>query len=390
MGKFIRRLFTLSLLGLLVYGGYRYAWVGQQLLENQKLPAEEKVYVSLLEEREHIILAGYGLDGQSFPELWKNIMYTHGDLFFVNTQYEYLMLGDHILAVTPTYDLQGEPLLQARVDYEADLQEILAGISPQWTDLEKALYLHDYLCMHYAYDTSLTRYTAAEMLRQHLGVCQSYTLLYHDLLSACGIEADYRVSHEMNHTWNTVRLDGQLYHVDVTYDDPTADRPGRALHRYFLVSDQSIAEDHKLSPQDEACADTRYDDALWQSVSSGFVPVGDTFYFLKGANIYAWRDGQAPKPIHTILSTWFTSRGDQSYWEGNFSVLWATETELLYNTSDAVLALNPVSGAVRTLYTHSGPDSIYGFTYSPGTLTLRLGTSPNEDGRSLTVNNIRA
>ena len=49
----------------------------------------------------------------------------------------------------------------------------------------------------------------------------------------------------MNHIWNLIKIDGKWYHVDVTWDDPIMDKPGRVKHDNFLRSDDGIKDtDH--------------------------------------------------------------------------------------------------------------------------------------------------
>ena len=37
-------------------------------------------------------------------------------------------------------------------------------------------------------------------------------------------------SEVINHAWNLIKLDGEWYQVDVTWDDPVWDRLGRVCH----------------------------------------------------------------------------------------------------------------------------------------------------------------
>ena len=46
------------------------------------------------------------------------------------------------------------------------------------------------------------------------------------------------------HAWNLVQLDGQWYHLDVTWNDPLPDRGNEVRYGYFLVSDTHLARDH--------------------------------------------------------------------------------------------------------------------------------------------------
>jgi len=114
-------------------------------------------------------------------------------------------------------------------------------ISAGMSDFEKALALHDWLILHADYDTDYCFYGAEGVLIYGKGVCQSYADAYAMLLEKVGIAVKTVVSTAMDHAWNLVRLDGEWYHVDCTWDDPIG---GREYHEYFGLSDELMKEDH--------------------------------------------------------------------------------------------------------------------------------------------------
>lgn len=354
----------------------------RDLFGSRTTDCEELLYTALYEERDSIGLAGYRLTPEELSEHWSHVMHDNAELFYVADRYEYKSIGGMVLSVHPIYAVSGDELTLARQVYGDIIQDILDTVHPDWTELQTALYLHDYLCSHYAYDDSLSRYTAYELLTEGKGVCQAYTLVYDALLTTCGMESSYVISREMNHSWNVVTIDGKQYNVDVTYDDPSPDRLGKAAHTHFLLSDTKLSDDHSYSPEEGfgQCTDSFYDEkAIWENVSTAFVPVGKDFYFIKSGALYRW-DGSQSHYIDTIYATWFTDRGDQSYWRGNYSALAVYEGKLLYSKPDCIMSYDPTSGKFEVFYEHSyGPD-IYGFQIKDGQLLLQLSTSPNEEG----------
>lgn len=93
-----------------------------------------------------------------------------------------------------------------------------AVIRPGMSDYQKALALHNWLIFNANYDYSYSHYSASGVLLDGLGVCQSYSEAYRLLLNAVGIQNDMESG--ANHVWNMILLDGEWYHVDVTWDDP--------------------------------------------------------------------------------------------------------------------------------------------------------------------------
>lgn len=121
-------------------------------------------------------------------------------------------------------------------------------------DRAKLLALHDWLIVHCAYDLSVEDeeamdgadypFTAAGALIDGSAVCMGYARAYQMLCGAAGIEVFLVVSEGMNHAWNGIVLDGELLFIDCTYDDPVPDRPGEAIHEYFLVGAEKLRETH--------------------------------------------------------------------------------------------------------------------------------------------------
>lgn len=113
------------------------------------------------------------------------------------------------------------------------------------TEYAKALWLHDWLLNQLEYDRSFKWSSAESALTRHLGTCQAYQSAYSQLLNATGIEnAETRDTGDA-HTWNAIKLDGEWYQVDCTWDDSSKhwyDFDQRRL--YFGLTDELMAVAH--------------------------------------------------------------------------------------------------------------------------------------------------
>lgn len=118
---------------------------------------------------------------------------------------------------------------------------VAACITEDMTEFEKALALHDWLINNADYSSYRTFFGAEGVLVYGEGVCQSYASAYGMLLDKVGISHYPVVSAEMDHAWNLVQLDGEWYHVDVTWDDPVG---GEERHLYFGLTDELMGADH--------------------------------------------------------------------------------------------------------------------------------------------------
>ena len=114
------------------------------------------------------------------------------------------------------------------------------------SDYAKALWLHDWLLEQLDYDDFLKWSSSESALTRGTGTCQAYESAYAMLLTAAGIEnAETRDTYD-GHTWNAMKLDGEWYQVDCTWDDSNAnfyDFDNR--HLYFGLTDELMAIAHK-------------------------------------------------------------------------------------------------------------------------------------------------
>ncbi|WP_187434430.1 transglutaminase domain-containing protein [Paenibacillus methanolicus] len=128
-------------------------------------------------------------------------------------------------------------------------------VEPGMSDYEKELAIHDYLVLHTAYDEANYRqgtvpddsYSAYGALVKGIAVCQGYANAANLLLNMAGIEAHIvtgTVGGEP-HAWNKIRLEGDYYNLDVTWDDPVPDKQGRVYYGYFNVTDEELRQDHE-------------------------------------------------------------------------------------------------------------------------------------------------
>ena len=95
------------------------------------------------------------------------------------------------------------------------------------------------------YDSSLKWSSAESALTRGLGTCQSYESAYSSLLTKAGIENAETRDTADGHTWNAVKLDGDWYQVDATWDDSDNNWYGfDQRHLYFGLTDELMAIAH--------------------------------------------------------------------------------------------------------------------------------------------------
>ena len=113
------------------------------------------------------------------------------------------------------------------------------------SEYEKALWLHDWLLDQLEYDKTLKWSSAESALTRGLGTCQSYESAYAKLLTAAGIENSETRDTYDGHTWNAMKLDGQWYQTDCTWDDSSDNWYSFDQRRlYFGLTDELMTIAH--------------------------------------------------------------------------------------------------------------------------------------------------
>ena len=113
------------------------------------------------------------------------------------------------------------------------------------SEYAKALWLHDWLLDQLEYDKTLKWSSAESALTRELGTCQSYESAYAKLLTAAGIENGETRDNYDGHTWNAMKLDGQWYQTDCTWDDSSDNWYSfDQRHLYFGLTDELMAIAH--------------------------------------------------------------------------------------------------------------------------------------------------
>lgn len=112
------------------------------------------------------------------------------------------------------------------------------------SDYDVALWLHDWVINRFDYDYSLQWDSEYSGLLLDKGTCESYQRIYASLLNRMGIE---NARMEGNgHTWNAVKIDGQWYQIDPTWDDAEGDYYAGVddQHLFFALTDELMALAH--------------------------------------------------------------------------------------------------------------------------------------------------
>ena len=184
--------------------------------------------------------------------------YANPQYYFISNRYSVGRSGSTLYWAFEVYPafVNGNERARATKEFKGSVEEALAEVFAAGEDLqERALAAHDWVIGKVNYDQNymdeeidfseyeLTAYTqsAYSTFCMDATVCAGYTLAYELLCNAAGIDTVSVTS--KTHAWNKVRLYGNWYQVDCTWDDGgTVDGVDRTYYDYFDRSDAYLTE----------------------------------------------------------------------------------------------------------------------------------------------------
>lgn len=264
------------------------------------------------------------------------------------------------LAVKPGYT---KAIYQKQLDFcEKELTKIIASIPKNSSDLQKIVYIHDYLVSKYSYDTSYSIYDMYGFLSQKTGVCQAYTHVFKAIMDRLGIECHTAVSREDNHIWNVVKLGGKYYYIDCTSDDPIYDRPGSARHTNLLLSYNAlIAQENHTNPQNEpshlsyTCNDTTFESSALTLTNGVIFEYGGDRYGVTATLPQKIIKYNSDFSSYTTVATYSSGYTSASY---NVSVVKIGE-EIYFNDVKTLVKYNLRTGTKTVVATFSSVQQIF-------------------------------
>ncbi len=273
----------------------------------------------------------------------------------LNSWSYYTNAAGYVTRIEFSYRMTVEEYRAARIEVDAWANEVLSLTDPTFTDFEYALFFHDYIVMNYDYDTELMEgRTAYMMIKSRYGVCMAYTLLYGLLLDKVGIDNTISYSDAMNHVWNLVKIDGEWYHADLTWDDPVGNAPGQVLHDNFLRSDSGIgAEGHYSFYSKYACTSAKYDTAAYIDAESSYAHVNGNWYYLDsdsdGGDLYVTSDPTVKGTVFMNMDLrWNTYDGIYHYLSCQ-STLISVGNHLYMNTDHKLIRIDAASRETKVI-----------------------------------------
>lgn len=316
--------------------------------------------------------------------------------YFVESSYNYNWDGTYIGYYMPQYNMAPEKVEKCNSQIENEVNKAVKAAAAMKTDIEKIMYVHDYLVdtIDYDNDGANNQNNIYGALFLHSTMCVGYSSAFTYILGKLGIKSYIVTSDSLGHAWNLVYLDGKYYNVDCTWDDPTISNinlmsdPLSGYGRYlnFMCSDTRLYNsDHNssdwmvngYSAKGYAVSET-YDSFFWRDYES-LNRYSDGFWYHDYSNEYSGTVSSIGfsvdkiKFIDNIHYTIETVRTISTYWqpeEGYFypdfySTIQNIDNSVYYMKADGIYRLNPngnTDGSEDILiFKNPGNDNIYDF-----------------------------
>ena len=284
---------------------------------------------------------------------------------------------------------------------EKATKDALSGISPEMNDVEKALVLYEYLKLHTAFDyenykndsVPESSYTIEGALVNGKAVCQGFTLAYGYLLNKVNIENKYVTSSTMKSCWNMVKIDGEWYHVDTTWElhGFRYNTLGWVSHLCFMISDKlniqyahSNWESYDSDPVPVASSN-KYDNYFWQFTNTSIWYQDGKWYYMNKNGINCREIYDTSERLIKKLSIKWHSVGDSAYdyWDENYAKLMLCDGYLYYNEPDAIYRFDldkfTTKKVAKVKYIGWWSEIyafLYGFAYLQGRFWIEAQTDP--------------
>jgi hypothetical protein len=205
----------------------------------------------MLNLRDEVMIPDYSGDSEAPIDIMYQVLDEHPEIFYFQAQGSVLWSNGRF-ELKYKYSKDQIRAMQSRLSNK--VSEILKeNIRTGSSSLAKELAIHDYLISHVKYDIDNYNhgtipeldYTAYGCLINGTCVCDGYSKAMQLLLTEAGIECRRITGNagDGSHAWNMVKLDGQWYHVDVTWDDPVPDTSA-LRYTYFNQPDSVMSKDH--------------------------------------------------------------------------------------------------------------------------------------------------
>lgn len=235
----------------------RYVWAGEahssyayNAIDKRLRPAYDDIVEACLALQDKVNTIS--LTGEELELIFQAISRDYPIISWLGQQYSYTadFHGGTTLVIEYNMSKEDADIILSKLNGYTTL--MLSDISPDMTDYEKAMRVHDKLINEVTYDLEApNQREVAGALIDKRATCQGYARAYQFLTLKLGLECTVIFGDAGEpHAWNAVRLGDSYYYVDVTFDDRSLTSGSDYLSREFLFQDgETMALTHTPSAE---------------------------------------------------------------------------------------------------------------------------------------------
>ncbi len=182
----------------------------------------------------------------------------HPEVFWLTNRYTYGTAGNQSVVQLYSY-VSGEECAQRIAAFNDAVNKLVAGIPNGLKEYHLEKYIHNTVLDGCVYadgvktsEDGWEEFTSYGALVNGSAVCEGYAHAMCLLLNKVGLDCYYANGYGENapHMWNTVKINGEWYHLDATWDDNE-----NAFFNYFNLNDTQIQSDHIIEKNIEEVKD---------------------------------------------------------------------------------------------------------------------------------------
>ncbi len=263
------------------------------------------------------------LSARELADVYFTLRLDHPEIFYTVT-FSYRHYPDSAnIELLPVYLFAKDKIREHRNQLDARIKK-LARAAEGMTEAEKELYIHDFILNNVHYDKLKKEYSHEIIgsLCNGTAVCEGMAKGVKALADALGLWCIVALSDnnpekgiKYRHTWNILKINGQYYHLDATFDN-TLSKSAGARYDYFNLSDRQVFRDHEpvMRPV-PACTDGDHfyykeKKLSWTTIEE--VRKRTAQAVKKGRTlIFQWRGGYLNREIVTELFTVFSEEAEK-------------------------------------------------------------------------------
>ncbi len=239
---------------------------------------EKQLYLKIdqaVKNSQNIVnISSLNLKKESVIEVYTKFLIDYPQFFYISKNYFliYNSTGSKVRAmvilytdgeVTDDFDdnmnyisvANRDKINQKIAEVNTAINEIISAVPDDISDAQKEKILHDYVVDLVTYDDSYDNNSESPLLNTHVydiygalieksAVCEGYTKLFQYLCYNVGINSSqvFGETEDDLHVWNVVEIEGEWYHVDLTWND----EEDYISYSYFNLTTDEILKNHTI------------------------------------------------------------------------------------------------------------------------------------------------